>query len=637
MASHTAGRCVLVFMTTMLVAAVDSAAVTPVIPNSMDYIGVGYNLVMGNPEGDSANLGGADPGLHGTRKILELTYRQNKKTKDNRFSVPDEVEYVPRDTEYTTDVQSIFSGAKSYANSLSNLVQESASLNAVFASVKFAGSHDYKKIAKDQESGGNVYFTKETITNFGSIRYMSELAKADGFNITRSFYAAICDLPATYEANTQKYMDFIDRWGTHVVMELDAGMRSGSTNRTTTSSFIKQASKQNSDSLSFGGHYKIASASVSVDISRFNADKTSQEKFESTSTAFQVGTLALQEPINLKLIGLNELLADDRYWTSQKSHEGTVCPVGWDRTAMSANLLKAYTGYIEYKKITPATQDPEVRVPIVWPDGTYALPKPARYPSGTCPNTEYMTWNEGDRSMRFMEFSVNQWTASQHLSDQIFESAAKLWFCVKDVEQVSPDPHAPSWDWMPGTYCIYKYGASCPREFTEGYLKYTERAENNNILQNGMLPEGIYRETSSQFYFCCRNDASPMHPIYLPTETSFYLFRYSQTCQQVHGMTVKEETLKIDTAYINNADEKVGAYPQPNKDSNPAAKHTIETTYCYYEPDTTAGAAAKRREELEANKKQAILQTSHDGAKEERRFSGREEVLKKFLDLLREE
>lgn len=61
------------------------------------------------------------------------------------------------------------------------------------------------------------------------------------------------------------------------------------------------------------------------------------------------------EPISLKLLGLNELLADDKYWTTQASHEGTLCLVGWERSLIAANILKAYKGYIEYKKIAAST------------------------------------------------------------------------------------------------------------------------------------------------------------------------------------------------------------------------------------------------------------------------------------------
>eukprot|EP00057_Strongylocentrotus_purpuratus_P031459 XP_784671.3 PREDICTED: uncharacterized protein LOC579463 [Strongylocentrotus purpuratus] len=552
------------------------------IPNSANYIGVGYNFIMGNPEGDSLNSGGVDPGLLASRNIFELTYDLGKKSKDNKYRVPDETEFLQRSSAFTTKEKSTFHGTKSYAKTLSSKVQESASLDAVFASVKFAGSHDYKQISEDEKKEGYVYFTEQTIQNLGTIRYLDELARADQFEITRNFYADVCGLPVTYESQKKNYMDFIDKWGTHVVTELQTGVRSGTTYRATRSSFVKLASEQRSDSLSLEGHYKIASASISVNMDKFTEDKSAEKKFGSQYTTYKVGSETLHEPISLKLLGLNELLADDKYWTTQASHEGTLCPVGWERPLIAANILKAYKGYIEYKNIAAST-DLEVRIPLTWPDGQYALAKPARN-GGTCPNTDYLTWDEGNRLEITQPLGANWWSKdTQHLSDNIFMESAQVYYCVKSVAQSSTT----SWKWMPGSYCIYQFGNTCPNGFDSGYLKYDDDDTSSNQA-NGILPAGEYTSEYTLIRFCCRNDASPMHPIFLPTDSSFFLVRYFDNCQKVSGMTDTEEFFELDTMHaglnVDNDDAEYGAFPQPG-----VVQHTrVKIFFCYYQPQTKA-------------------------------------------------
>ena len=63
--------------------------------SSMKFIGIGYNLLDGNPEG-SGILGGLDPGFRATHRVLQLTYNTNRLTQDRSVSLPDQVNYTPR-------------------------------------------------------------------------------------------------------------------------------------------------------------------------------------------------------------------------------------------------------------------------------------------------------------------------------------------------------------------------------------------------------------------------------------------------------------------------------------------------------------------------------------------------------------
>ena len=60
------------------------------LPEAIRYIGVGYNVIRGNPDGDFWARGGDDPGMLATRKILKLS--------DDSASVPNELIYEHHDT-----------------------------------------------------------------------------------------------------------------------------------------------------------------------------------------------------------------------------------------------------------------------------------------------------------------------------------------------------------------------------------------------------------------------------------------------------------------------------------------------------------------------------------------------------------
>ncbi|KAK3732206.1 hypothetical protein RRG08_026588 [Elysia crispata] len=72
---------------------------------SIKFLGVGYNLLTGNPDGGLLSRGGIDPGLLYTRKILDL-------------SQPYAVQSESRQSCAQTRQTSVFYGGKSYQNKL---------------------------------------------------------------------------------------------------------------------------------------------------------------------------------------------------------------------------------------------------------------------------------------------------------------------------------------------------------------------------------------------------------------------------------------------------------------------------------------------------------------------------------------
>lgn len=99
-------------------------------PKGLHFVGVGYNLLEGNPEGGDVSNGGVDPGLLFTRKIFKLTWKQQKVTVDNKFLIPDQVSFAPRESCVTTNKKEVFSGSKSYQDKLNLDVDSSGEYNS---------------------------------------------------------------------------------------------------------------------------------------------------------------------------------------------------------------------------------------------------------------------------------------------------------------------------------------------------------------------------------------------------------------------------------------------------------------------------------------------------------------------------
>ena len=94
-------------------------------PKGLHFVGVGYNLLEGNPEGGDVSNGGVDPGLLFTRKVFKLTWEENKVSLDKKYVVPDQVSFAPRQSCVKTNKKEVFSGSKSYQEKLSVDVQSS--------------------------------------------------------------------------------------------------------------------------------------------------------------------------------------------------------------------------------------------------------------------------------------------------------------------------------------------------------------------------------------------------------------------------------------------------------------------------------------------------------------------------------
>ena len=120
-----------IFLITLGVTVVTHASAHSVATaKGLRFLGVGYNILKGNPEGGKLSNGGVDPGLLSTRKIFKLTWDTQKTSVDGKFRVPDQVVFVHRSSCVETTTNEVFSGVKSYQDKLKEDVKVSGELRS---------------------------------------------------------------------------------------------------------------------------------------------------------------------------------------------------------------------------------------------------------------------------------------------------------------------------------------------------------------------------------------------------------------------------------------------------------------------------------------------------------------------------
>ncbi|XP_071492859.1 uncharacterized protein [Diadema antillarum] len=532
-------------------------------PSALNFIGVGYNILDGNPEGAELSSGGVDPGINIGRRVLGLTWDDDLTSTDGEYSVPDQCVFVPRSSAFTTSTRSTFYGTASYASKLSAQVDVSGSYSSLFSSVEFSASSRYQEISSRVSSLGTVYFSTETVQNLGHARYMTSLASSGLYPLGDDFVASACQLPSSY--NEYSYMTFLSTWGTHVVTEVDVGVRSGVNYESETSSFVEYAATETSNSLSAGGSYGGFSASLSVNMDTFNSQMNSGTSFGSEYSSYTVGSTSLNEPISLTMMTMNEAF-DDAFWLNRDYSQ--YCASNWDRASVKGHVLTALTNYATYRSLA-ATPDPGVTIPITWPVGTYGLQKPTT----GCPSD----WDDGYRYHDTEDDnSNNYWSNPFTMSGYKGSNNRRDEFCIKTVSNM----YDYQWIWQPGSYCIYKRG-DCPENFDEGSIYWDDEDDNNRNSHGGQVPDGSFGG-NTRLYFCCRNDGATNNEIYLPTDQSFVLLSRYGTCQQVYGMSVREEYFRYDNEDDNNRDSQTAVHPYQGLQSS---GHNVVLEFCFYQRD----------------------------------------------------
>ncbi|RUS84734.1 hypothetical protein EGW08_007521 [Elysia chlorotica] len=130
--------------------------------------------------------------------------------------------------------------------------------------------------------------------------------------------------------------------------------------------------------------------------------------------------------------------------------------------------------------------------------------------------------------------------------------------------------------WPLGSFCIHKLlHHPCPAPFTTGRVSIdTENTGFAGDARNN-IADRVYDPTLT---FCCQGNSSATGPIRLPTESPFLLYRYGDVCQDVRGMSVSEEFIRINTDDSGLVDDLYGVYPDLDRVGSSGIKFYL----CYY-------------------------------------------------------
>lgn len=523
-----------------------------------EYIGVGYNILMGNPESRT------DPGLNTAARIFQLT---------GDASSVREATYQTFKTCTPANSTFILHGSKTYQDELKAFVKTSSSHIQQVEESAFIYSPDFQAFRRTLDDASVVYLDFVTACKLGSARYLTENADKNGFTVSLEFAKDVCALPTQF--NSSAYMHFLDKWGTSIVTGVDMGTSLIERYKTTPDQLLQHAQQTQPDILEHSGSYQGYPSSITINTKDYANTPAGSAKF-GVAQQISKGSNSQPVPIALKVIPIYNAL-NWSYWQpiiDQLTAEG-ICSDSVYGTGMNhyaANMKAFLSQYSEYKAtgfIHTALTDYQIKVPLTWPVGTYGLMQTSQGCPGA--NSHWSTgWRMQDtedlRAHNTYSPGINTFLKGEFASNNI-----KTYFCIKTSQSTS------SYDqtWQNGTYCLLKHG-TCPTGFTSGFVYWDDEDLNNDNSKGGTLPDGTY-DKNTKIYYCCRNDASPQIAVFLPTDRPFILLRYGNTCQTVHGMHVRDLFVKWDDEDLRNKDKTGGMHPL---DDGGSGDHKLH--FCYY-------------------------------------------------------
>ncbi|XP_060582741.1 mucin-2-like [Ruditapes philippinarum] len=541
------------------------------------YIGAGYNLLTGNPGVTR------DPGFLTSQRIFQLTGNSS----NVREAVYDKHSTCNRKT-YTA----MLHGSKAYQDELKTSVKPSATHPINLSDKAFTHTDQFESMRQTlDQSSQIVVIDKTTTCSYGTVQYLTENVTTGHFSVTREFAKDMCSLPAVMTTSgLVNYMQFLDKWGTSIVTRVDLGTKTVDRYQTTPVQIYQHVQQTDFNLLRQDGAYEGFSSSVSINTNDYPNSKAGMSTI-GTHRATSMGSVLHQIPISADLISISDAL-NLAYWkpiADELVKEG-ICPDSILSTGMSqyfANMKSALQQYPAYKysqtthKYSHILIDrPVVQVPITWPLGTYGLMKA----TNGCPgdNTRWQEgWRKFDTEDTFSSHNSFSSGIQHYLSGDFHSNDIITRFCMKTSGHSITGGHYDQ-QWPRGSYCLLKKG-SCPSGFSSGSIFWDDEDITNHNAAGGILPDGTYNKNTNMF-FCCRNDGSSSTKLLLPTDHTFVLIKYRQSCQSVFGMSVHEVYVRWDDENTFNKDKSSGAHPL---DDGGSKDHKIH--FCIYQKQSGPG------------------------------------------------
>ncbi|XP_006817980.1 uncharacterized protein LOC102807656 [Saccoglossus kowalevskii] len=540
-------------------------------PGATKYIGVTYNGLYGNPEGDYSVNGGVDPGLNLVNVVLAATFNDGKTW--NGYNVPDQQEFNFADTCTTVStIEQFWAGLSYYNFRLTDHSRQDIDVNHLEGR-EFTLSNGYQYYENKTNGDGFVYYDEKDECNHGTARYMLENVESGMYPLSDPFVSAACSLPESYD--TAVYMDFLDTWGTDVVTEVSLGKKTTNRFESGRIDFVAYVADEYPDEAVPNGAYEGYRDSVRVTMETYVTTSTTTGGV--LVSTLNTGDSELSEPIQTKVISIDEVF-DVKFWTLFDDYVlRGVCALAntTELESRQTNVLAALKNYADFKNAaTPETTI--VVTPVTWPVGKYGFPE-TDYSFDGCPISPDFVYATGWINQDTADTSGNNSHSDPFNLNQpesVIGSNVECNYCMK----LDEEPNREEWKWLKGEYCMYRKNI-CPPGFLSGYVLWDDEDRSNQNAFTGELPDGVYNEDTLT-YFCCREDApTPDHVLYLPTDRPFVLFKRTTNCPNVFGMSVshqwfnwgQEQTVGGGKSHLS------GAHPY-----NDGVGEDIRLHYCYY-------------------------------------------------------
>jgi len=207
----------LLFLLVLDASVIQSYAPLPDFPN-IGYLGMGYNLVLGDPSGSSETL--QDPGWV-ILPAIQLTYLLNKTTSDGRYQVPDQVVVIPALSCAFESSAETSTQLSDYQNTLKVDVSVSGGYNGGLVSAAFSASAGFQEASQEITNQNLVIiYTKSVCQTYEA----KLLAFSPIPNVTENFRALVAQLPLD-DDDPIVYWEFIATFGTHYSQGINMGAK----------------------------------------------------------------------------------------------------------------------------------------------------------------------------------------------------------------------------------------------------------------------------------------------------------------------------------------------------------------------------------------------------------------------------
>jgi len=556
-----------------------SSPTQPLIPYSTTYLGTGYNLLSGNPEGEDLTEGGLDPGLKPTKQVLTAT-RTSARNACPTQATCTLLDLVDYDATFATNIESyVRETQKTYTLEENNDVRPS--LREKVSALAARGSKVYKQIKKsmlDKEQ----FVAASHLYNFSAEASYNYRAHPQ---LNPEFIADLCYLPVEFNQNTRtSFFRFLHEWGTHVIVQVRLGVKQLGRSLIYKGHYLQNVFASSKDdtgkNITLAPSGKEIVISVSKEALAQDLENIRREVLFGPVTGDKhlgnkTGSESAPVPISMRLQEIS-------YFISSAYLQGV--PVELCHRANNENVLKQlreaveeaieeyFTVVAHEENEVEGTQEPldlGVRVPLVWPSGSmYSL----LMPYGGCPDK----WEDGTRVHNLdRQTKLTQWSRNlEKVMKVTFEkNFIELSFCSKE-STAGPDV-----SWGKGSYCIFRKGGSCPYHFNSANLYFDDEDEGLNSVQR-TLPDGRYIAGDTDYNLCCRADGRPDAPIILPISKPFILLPISNTCQKVLGMVAQMHWIFWDPQHDGSKGTGDPVAPWTEKSGG-----NIKIFVCHYKSD----------------------------------------------------